>query len=186
MGIRSALAALAFALALTGCARHEQSSSAQSSALAAPASLGLLVGSPAPDFTYRLTGGTALRSRDLRGHPYIVWIMATWCSSCQGGTSAMAAHMAQLRARGVRLVQLEAAGDLGYPGPPLSTFQAAAGPAAASPNWYWGEATPVQMQVLDPHGYPDIYYLVNPAGRIVGIDGAPAATWQRIAAFAGV
>jgi len=150
------------------------------------ASENLSVGDSVPSFTYRLIGGKTLTPGALRGHPYVLWLMATWCSSCQGGTAIMARHIAELRARGVRVVQLEVAEDLGYPGPPMTAFRKAAGMAAASPNWYWGEATLAQTRALDPHAYPDIYYLIDARGRIVDIDGAPAATWSKIAGFASL
>lgn len=144
----------------------------------------LRIGQAAPAFTYRLIDGATLKPSDLRGHAYVLWLMATWCSSCQGGTAVVGQHIAELRARGVRVVQLEVANDLGYPGPPLSAFRKAVGAAGSSPNWYWGTLTEGQSLALDPRAYPDIYYLVDARSRVVGIDGAPAATWSKIAAFA--
>lgn len=183
----SAAALAALALWLTGCANHAQTTSGAANAsggTAASTSQSVAVGNVAPAFTYRLIDGGSLSASALRGHPYMVWIMATWCSSCQGGTEVVAQHITQLRARDVRVVQLEAADNLGNPGPPLSAFRAASGMAASSPNWYWGEATAAQMRALDPNAYPDIYYLVNRQGRVVEVNGAPAATWSEIAKFA--
>lgn len=159
------------ALWLAGCASHGK----QPAQLAPGATL--------PKFTYALEGARTISTEQLKGHPYVLWLMATWCSSCQGGTEVMAKHIAQLRSRGVRVVQLELANDLGYPGPPLSTFRSAAGSAGRSPNWYWGHASVDQTRLLDPGDYPDIYYLVNPNGTIAGISGAPAATWNGIVRF---
>jgi thiol-disulfide isomerase/thioredoxin len=165
--------ALGIALALGGCASHAQQNAPQA----------LSVGSLAPNSSYALSDGRTISSSDLAGHPYMLWIMATWCSSCQGGTQVMAQHIAELRTRGVRVLQLEAAGDLGYAGPPISAFQAAVGAAGRSRNWLWGTATMQQMHALDPNGYPDIYYLVNADGTIAAINGAPAATWSEIEKF---
>jgi len=179
MAVRSTpvtLFALALALALSGCVGRAQTQTQPAAAQK------LAVGSMAPQFLYHLSGGS-ISSKDLHGHPYMLWIMATWCSSCEGGTSVVAQHIAELRARDVRVVQLEAANDLGYRGPPLSAFQRAVGASGASSNWSWGQLTDQQMAVLDPDGYPDIYYLVDRQGRIVDISGAPAATWTRIANF---
>ncbi len=166
--------ALAFAVAVGGCAEHARQAAPQT----------LSVGSRAPDTGYALTDGRTISSADLAGHPYMLWIMATWCSSCQGGMQTLAQHIGELRARGVRVVQLEAVNDLGYPGPPITAFQTAVGPAGRSPNWFWGTATAEQMRALDPNGYPDIYYLVNADGTIAAINGAPAATWNEIEQFA--
>lgn len=169
----SVLMLAAFAL-MVGCAAHEKQ----------PQSSQLTPGSTMPAFTFALLGSGSMSTAQLRGHAYVLWLMATWCSSCQGGTQAMAKHIAELDSRGVRVVQLEVANDLGYPGPPLGAFHAAVGSAGNAPNWYWGQASPEQTNVLDPGGYPDIYYLVNPNGTIAAVNGAPAATWHEIDTFA--
>jgi hypothetical protein len=140
-------------------------------------------GHPAPAFTYRLLNGKALAPKDLRGHPYILWLVASWCSSCQAGSSVVGDHIAELRSRGVHVVEMRLAQDLGAPGPGLQKFEAAVGMNAASPNWHWGELTQAQTAALDPKGYADVYYLVNTSGIIVGVDGNPAASWDQIDAF---
>jgi hypothetical protein len=140
-------------------------------------------GHSAPTFTYRLLNGKALARKDLRGHPYILWLVASWCSSCEAGSTVVGDHIAELRSRGVHVVQMRLAQDLGAPGPGLQRFQAAVGVKAASPNWHWGELTQAQTAELDPKGYADVYYLVNASGIIVGVDGNPAASWDRINAF---
>lgn len=164
---------LVAALGMGGCSARAQHPPEQLSA-----------GSMMPALRYQLSNGDTLSSDDLRGHAYMLWLMATWCSSCQGGTNVIAQHISQLRTRNVRVLQFEVANDLGYPGPPVSAFKQAAGPAGKSPNWFWGELSEEQMQILDPKGYPDVYYLVDSKGTIVHIDGAPAATWNAIDKFA--
>jgi hypothetical protein len=167
-------------LCFAGCSAHAKQTQTQTHAPTAQ----LAAGDAMPNFRYTLLDARVLSTTELRGHPYVLWLMATWCSSCQGGTEVMAKHIADLRARGVRVVQLEVANDLGSPGPPLRAFANGVGTAASSPNWYWGVASPSQTQALDPGAYPDIYYLVNANGTIAEINGAPAATWSEIARFA--
>jgi len=153
-------------------------------ALATAKTQELTVGNRAPAFAYRELNGEVVRPADLRGHPYMLWLVASWCSSCETGSSVVAAHIDMLKQRNVRIVELRLANDLGAQGPGLQAFQRAIGLKAFSQNWYWGEASLQQTLVLDPHGYPDIYYLIAAHGRIVAIAGNPAASWSRIEAFA--
>lgn len=141
-------------------------------------------GHPVPAFTYRLLNGSRLAPKALKGHPYVLWMVASWCSSCETGSTVVGDHMAGLRSRGIRVVEMRLANDLGAPGPGLQEFQKAVGTNAASSNWYSGELTQAQTAVLDPKGYPDLYYLVNAKGAVVGVDGNPAESWDHIAAFA--
>lgn len=142
------------------------------------------VGSRAPAFSYRQLDGKMLRPGALRGHPYVLWLVASWCSSCQTGSEVVGEHIAMLKRRGVNVVELRLAKDLGAPGPGLQAFARAVGPRASSANWYWGEATQMQTVTLDPKGYPDLYYLINARGKIVAIAGNPAVSWDTIQQFA--
>ena len=144
----------------------------------------IAVGYPAPNFQYRLLDGKRLSAKSLRGHRYLLWVMATWCPSCVTGAHALAAHAAQLRREGFRIVQLEAAGDLGYPGPSLASIRNGIGAVATPPNWYWGQLTEAQSLALDPSSTPDIFYLVDRHGRVRAQSSAPAAHLGQIAAFA--
>ena len=144
----------------------------------------LAPGAAAPAFTYHLLNGKHLSPSELRGHPYILWMVASWCSSCQTGSAVVGDHIVFLNAHGVRVVEMRLAKDLGAPGPGLQQFQKAVGMKAASPNWYWGELSDAQTATLDPKGYPDVYYLVDASGKIVAVDGNPTSTWDRIATFA--
>lgn len=151
---------------------------------AAAALTTLQAGSPAPKFTYRQTNGKMLRPGALRGHPYVLWLVATWCSSCATGSSVMGDHIGMLARKGIDVVELRLWDDLGAPGPGLGAFQRVVGSKAAAHNWFWAEASKSQTLALDPKGYADLYYLVDGAGRIVAVDGNPAASWDTIQQFA--
>ncbi|GAC1656603.1 MAG: hypothetical protein NVS4B3_22420 [Gemmatimonadaceae bacterium] len=142
------------------------------------------VGRPAPAFAYRLLDGRTLMQKTLHGHPYVLWMVASWCSSCQTGSAVVGDHIAFLRDHGVRVVEMRLADDLGAPGPGLQQFQKAVGMNAEARNWYWGELTKAQTAALDPKGYADLYYLVDSKGVVTAVDGNPAGSWDRIAAFA--
>jgi copper chaperone CopZ len=150
---------IGLSLWLSGCVNQARDASnaqnvttgSATSASSSPESLSS--GSIAPDFSYQLIDGRSLSAAQLHGHPYILWLMATWCSSCEGGATAIAQHISELRAHGIRIVQLEVADNLGAQGPSMQTFRAGVGPAGKSSNWYWGQATAAQMPVLDPNSY---------------------------------
>lgn len=131
----------------------------------------------APDGTFTTVTGRQLRVASFRGHPTLLWFVATWCSSCQAGTQAVAANLAQLRAHGVRVVELELYRDLGQPGPDIAAFgRAYAGAAYGDADWTWGTASARLSYAYDPNGYLDVYYLVDAQGRIAYVNGSPAAT----------
>lgn len=154
--------------------------------LAAPAyaaSAAMAVGAPAPQFTYRLLGGKTLAPAALRGHKYILWVMGTWCPSCQAGSQIAAQHIADLERAHVALVEMEAYDNLGGNGPTLASVKSGIGKAAGAPDWYWGILDERQTATIDPKSLMDVYYLVDERGMVVGQGMAPGAHWDQIEAF---
>lgn len=142
-------------------------------------------GAVAPDGGFTTVVGDAGTIASLRGQPTLVWFVATWCSSCQAGTQAMASTIDQFAARGVRVLELEMADDLGQPGPSIAEFgQQLAGPAYTNPDWTFGVASQGLTETYNPHGYLDIYYLLDKAGHIAYINGSPAGTMGQLLAEA--
>jgi thiol-disulfide isomerase/thioredoxin len=134
-------------------------------------------GQAAPDGSFTTTSGTTETISALRGQPTLVWFVATWCSSCQAGTQAMAQQIPKFAAHHVRVVELEMANDLGQSGPPIAEFgQQLAGPAYNNPDWTFGTASSSLTQKYNPHGYLDIYYLFDAQGRVAYVNGSPGAT----------
>lgn len=171
---------MAIALVGTAIGLHAGSpttpASNRTSGAAPPARLPA-VGRPAPAGTFLSTTGRTVSLADLRGHPTLVWFVATWCSSCQAGTQTLAANLPRLRADGVRVVELELYRDLGQPGQPIAAFgRQYGGPAAGGPSWLLGTATRATSLAYDPQAYLDIYYLIGPHGRVRYINGSPTAT----------
>jgi hypothetical protein len=119
-------------------------------------------------------GTTTLRA--LAGHPLLLWLVTTWCPTCLESTRVLARHWSALQAAGVRVVELELYRDMGVRGPALSTFAAAARPQALRPQWIWGLASRRLSLTYDPHGLPDVYYLIGPHQHIRFINEAPVAT----------
>ncbi len=143
------------------------------------------IGGPAPDLAFTTAGGVRHRLSEFRGRPVLLWLLATWCPSCQAGTTAVARRLPELTRAGLQIVQLRLYGNLGYSGPPMAEFvRAYAGPAASSTHWIWGDASEAGSYTYDPRGYPDIYFLIGKDGVVRTIDSAPSATMAQILAFA--
>jgi cytochrome oxidase Cu insertion factor (SCO1/SenC/PrrC family) len=175
--------AIAAVLAAAGCGSGSSSSAASASG-APPAAASPAVGRAAPGGTFTTAAGTTRTIASLRGHPALVWLVATWCSSCQAGTQVMARNIGTLRADGVRVVELELYQDLGQPGPGITALEANAGAAARNPGWTWGTASLQLSETYDPAAYLDIYYLLGPDGRIRYTGSSPAATMSQLLAAA--
>lgn len=148
---------------------------------AAPAPIA--VGKPAPEFSYRLLSGKTLTPAQLHGHKYILWVMGTWCPSCQAGSRVVAQHVAELKRNHVALVEMEAYKNLGADGPALASVKNDIGKAADAPNWYWGILNEEQTATIDPKSAMDVFYLVDEHGKVVAQGMAPGAHWGMIESF---
>jgi thiol-disulfide isomerase/thioredoxin len=144
------------------------------------------VGRLAPAGSFTTATGTSATISSLRGHPVLVWLVTTWCPGCQAGTQAMPADLARLRARGIKVVELEDYADLGQLGPDIASFgRQFAGAAYHSPGWVFGTASQAMTRAWNPQGYLDIYYLLDSAGHVVYINSGPTSTMTQLLAHAG-
>jgi thiol-disulfide isomerase/thioredoxin len=138
-------------------------------------------GQTAPDASFTTTTGQTETVSALRGQPTLLWLVTTWCSSCQAGTQAMAQQIPTFAAHHVRVVELEVANDFGQSGPPITAFgQQLAGSAYNNPDWVWGTASSPLTQKYDPSGYLDIYYLLDRQGRVAYVNSSPGATMGQL------
>jgi thiol-disulfide isomerase/thioredoxin len=155
---------------------HVASSNAGTSSAAT-----LPAGSMAPDAAFTTLAGKTETLSALRGRPTLLWLVTTWCSSCQAGTPVMAQNIPKLAADGVRVVELENYQDLGQSGPSMSAFsRALAGAAISNPDWIFGEASAELTRAYNPKAYLDIYYLINAQGRITYVNSSPASTMPQL------
>lgn len=166
------LAVVGVFLGLPTGSRANPGSSTETSS---PAAGQLTVGAPAPDGAFTTLDNRQMTVAQLRGQPTLLWFVATWCSSCQVGTQVLAQNIDQLRAHGVRVVEVMLYQDLGQPGPPIGDFAKMAGSAAGN-DWLFGTASQQLTTNYDPSAYLDIYYLLDRNGTIRYINGAPAST----------
>ena len=152
-------------------------SASTSSASAAP----LQVGNVAPGGTFTTTEGKTVDVASLRGRPTLLWFVATWCSSCQAGTQAMAQNLPRLAADGVQVDEVELYRDLGQSGPSIGAFaKALAGTELSNPDWTFGVSSAGLTRTYDPQSYLDIYYLLGSKGQITYVNSSPASTMAQL------
>ncbi|MHB1486594.1 MAG: TlpA family protein disulfide reductase [Acidimicrobiales bacterium] len=160
---------------------NRSSGSAPTAAAAAPTA-----GHVAPAGTFTTLAGDTVNVASLRGRPTLVWFVATWCSSCQAGTQAMAQNLAKLRADGIRVDEVELYANLGQSGPSMGQFgKALAGAAFGDPDWVFGMSSASLTRTYDPKSYLDIYYLLNAEGQITYVNSSPGSTMVELLAAAG-
>ncbi len=139
------------------------------------------MGKPAPAGSFTTVTGRTLDVTALRGHPTLLWFVATWCPACQSGTRAVARHLDELEAHGVRVVELELFDNLGQPGPSVAELARSYGGARyGDPHWILGTASARLTRAYDPRAYLDIYYLLDARGRVRFVGSSPAATMPAI------
>jgi hypothetical protein len=176
------VAAVAVVIAVTAGGRNTAAGGASPAAGGAvPA-----VGSAAPGGSFTTVSGRTETIAALRGHKTLLWFVTTWCPGCQAGTQAMAGQVARVRAAGIRVVEVEDYADLGQPGPAMTSFgPQLAGAAYHGSGWTFGTASRALTRAYNPQGYLDVYFLLDPSGRVAYINTAPASTLSQLLAHAG-
>jgi thiol-disulfide isomerase/thioredoxin len=135
------------------------------------------VGSLAPDYGFFLGNSSETNLSSYRGHPVLLWFVATWCSTCAQGNQALNSNYQFFRQHGVKIIELELYKDLGYSGPSINNFVYSYAPSAYSNGTVIPAYAGYNMTAeYDPKGYLDIYYLISSNGTVLYINGAPAST----------
>lgn len=147
---------------------------------AGPASVEM--GAVAPDGKFTTIDGQANSVAGLRGEPVLLWLIATWCSSCQAGTQALAdGGIDQLERAGVDVVQLKMHENLGGPDEDMADFVNRYAPSARGNRaWTFGTASAELTRTYNPQGYLDIYFLLDAQGRVRFVNTAPAGTLGKL------
>ena len=144
------------------------------------------VGHVAPNDTFITLAGAPGSVASLRGHPTLVWLVTTWCSSCQAGTQLLAQNIAKLQADGVRVVEIELYQDLGQAGPSIGSFaRTYAGAEATNPDWSWGVSSAALTHTYDPQSGLEIYYLLNAKGQVTYVNAPLVSTMPQLLQAAG-
>lgn len=171
--------------ALIGLHVATSRSSATPGTQSAAAPTALAAGHPAPNATFTTLAGKVETVASLAGKPTLLWLMTTWCSSCQASTQTLAANLAKLQAAGVQVVEVENYADLGQSGPSLTAFaKTLAGAEFTNPDWTFGEASAGLTRTYNPQSDLDIYYLINASGQITYVNSSPVSTMPQLLAAA--
>ena len=137
----------------------------------------ITVGSRAPEYGFLLGNSSHTYLSLYKGHAVVLWFVATWCPSCAQGNEAINQNYQFLEQRGVKVIELELYNDLGYRGPPITSFVNSYAPSAYSNGTIIPAFAGYNMTAAyDPKGYLDIYYLISANGTVSYINGSPAST----------
>ncbi len=137
----------------------------------------ITIGSKAPENNFLLDNGTYVNISKYRGHPVVLWFVATWCSTCAQGNQVLNGNYQFFKKHGIDIVELELYKDLGYQGPTITNFISSYAPEAYANGTIIPALSGNNMTLkYDPKGYLDIYYLVSGNGTVEYISGEPALT----------
>lgn len=139
----------------------------------------------APDAALKV-GTDTVSISSFHGKKVMLWFFSTWCPSCQAGLKALKKKEGPLKKSGLQIIAVRNYQNGGYPGPSITAFVKKAAPSLLkAQNWTLAEATQEVAQKYNSKGYPDIYYLISPEGKIVNVAGSPGAHMKKIIDFAG-
>ena len=137
----------------------------------------ITVGSIAPDYSFLLSNGSYANLSAYKGHAVVLWFVATWCSSCAQGNEVISQNYQFFKRRGIKVIELELYNDLGYSGPPITSFVNSYAPSAYSNGTIIPALANYNMTAAyDPKGYRDIYYLLSGNSTVLYINGSPSST----------
>lgn len=171
------LLAIVSFLVISGCTNTEQQPSSNSNSAV------LEIGKEAPDATFTTIDGKEKKLSDYRGEKVMFWYFATWCPSCIKAAEVLEQNSDRLN--GMKIIALKTYGNAGYSGLNIQEFGQKYAPKALNyDNWVWGDASQQATSTYNSQNYPDIYFLIDENGVLQAVDGAPAATLNKIVNFA--
>lgn len=131
-----------------------------------------------------LSRGHTIRIGTYRGHPLMIWEVATWCGSCRAGLKAFADHQALIDKSDLKILVLRDYKNGGYPGITIRKFAKEVAPRLlGDPHFVFGNATQALATAYNPRHYVDIYQLVTQSGKIAAVSSTPSVTFKRIETF---
>ena len=142
------------------------------------------VGAASPAGKYADLAGRTVDVASLRGKPTVLWFIAAGCSSCTASIPALADHLAELKADGVQVKVIDLYGDLGQ-GPKAAASltklgRGLAGKRFDDPTWQWGISSKELSFRYDQYGEPDVYYVLDRAGKVTYKNGVPISTMDEL------
>jgi thiol:disulfide interchange protein len=129
--------------------------------------------------------GQSISLANYRGKRLMVYLVATWCTSCKASVQTLLSNATTLQKDGLYVVTLKTYGNAGYPGPSIQQFLSSINSTNSLPNnLIFGDASQALTASYNPNNTPDIYYLINPSGVVKDINSTPSATMNTILKFA--
>ncbi|MGC9227681.1 TlpA family protein disulfide reductase [Caldivirga sp.] len=128
--------------------------------------IGVNVGDTAPNAEFTLPNGSVVSLASFRGHYVLLYLVSTWCPDCAYGVAVLAHYVNLFESKGVYVIVLEQYDDLGYSGPPITSFLSYYG-GNASRYFIAGVASLSMTKTYNPSLQLEVYYLISPNGRIL-------------------
>jgi thiol-disulfide isomerase/thioredoxin len=131
-----------------------------------------------------ISQGKTISLESYRGHPVMLWQVATWCGSCRAGLRIFAKNKAMIDKTDVRVIVLRDYKNGGYPGAGITKFATQAAPSLMhDPHFIFGDDTKALYTHYNPHHYVDVYDLISKDQKITTVSSTPSATFGKIKAF---
>lgn len=138
---------------------------------------------PAPVASF-ISHGKTISLDTYKGHPIMLWQVATWCGSCRAGLRVFAQNKAMIDKTNVRVIVLRDYKNGGYPGIGITKFATQAAPSLMhDPHFIFGDDTKALYTLYNPHHYVDVYDLISKNRKITTVSSTPSATFGKIKAF---
>ncbi|MDD2863086.1 MAG: redoxin domain-containing protein [Acidiphilium sp.] len=138
---------------------------------------------PAPVASF-ISHGKTISLDTYKGHPIMLWQVATWCGSCRAGLRVFAQNKAMIDKTDIRVIVLRDYKNGGYPGIGITKFATQAAPSLMrDPHFIFGDDTKTLYTLYNPHHYVDVYDLISKDRRITTVSSTPSATFGKIKAF---
>ncbi|OZB39260.1 MAG: hypothetical protein B7X48_09870 [Acidiphilium sp. 34-60-192] len=136
---------------------------------------------PAASFT---SSGKTVSLDTFKGHPVMLWQVATWCGSCRAGLRTFAHEKALIDKSDIRVIVLRDYKNGGYPGIGITKFAEQTAPSLMhDPHFVFGNDTKALYELYNPHHYVDVYDLIGADNKIKTVSSTPSATFGKIKAF---
>ncbi|MBV1702975.1 MAG: hypothetical protein KGQ46_14295 [Hyphomicrobiales bacterium] len=136
---------------------------------------------PAANF---MSDGKIVEMATFKGHPVMLWQVATWCGSCRAGLQIFEEQKALVDKSDMRIIVLRDYKNGGYPGISITAFAQQAAPSLLhDPHFIFGDDTEALYKLYNPQHYVDVYDLIGADGSIQVVSSAPSATFTKIQQF---
>ncbi len=136
---------------------------------------------PAASF---VSNGQTIDLASFKGHPIMLWQVATWCGSCRAGLRTFAQEKALVDKSDITIIVLRDYKNGGYPGISIKEFAHQTAPGLLhDPHFIFGDDTKALFTLYNPQHYVDVYDLIGGDGMIKAVSSTPSASFDQIRHF---